>query len=104
MPKGHRRFLEDVAKQPNLHDFIYNHPHQGLGLAYDCTLTGLKAFREAHIQVVTRYIILPARASKQDGDLKGTAGSAIIPFLKQARDETLAQEAENLAGTSEKDQ
>jgi indoleamine 2,3-dioxygenase len=63
----------------------------------------LKAFRNKHIGVVTRYV-LPSKSSKskefgsdvesekERGDLEitGSAGSALIPFLKQMRDETQA--------------
>ena len=108
MPGGHRRFLEDVGKGPNIHDLIQSYKDQNLAVAYHGTLEQLKAFREAHIQVVTRYIVLPARRPQKDGttpdQLKGTAGSAILPFLKLARDETLGSiEATGSTGISKED-
>lgn len=64
----------------------------------------LKAFRDKHIQIVTRYIILQAKLYKKAGssntlrsgisktaektEQKGTGGTSLIPFLKQCRDET----------------
>jgi indoleamine 2,3-dioxygenase len=70
----------------------------------------LRVMRDKHIQIVSRYIILQsrgARAASQPGEpskpavknlataapkdnkkLRGTGGTALIPFLKQARDET----------------
>ncbi|GMF06465.1 unnamed protein product [[Candida] boidinii] len=77
----------------------------------------LKAFRDKHIQLVTRYIIIQAQkaanagssstnkalrtglakssasttssgTSKSKNELRGTGGTALLPFLKQCRDET----------------
>lgn len=89
-----------------------------LCLAYDACLAMLSAFRDKHIAIVARYIISPSREAQarsrsrgsadegpprkrinlataslkrpgQDKDQqRGTGGTALIPFLKQARDET----------------
>src|SRR5690606_28519122 len=93
--------------------------------SYDMCLSALRNFRDKHIQIVSRYIIIPARdAHKHQGvtsgpgkqasrplqeikstnavksakglatvdtakkGFRGTGGTALIPFLKQARDET----------------
>ena len=64
----------------------------------------LTVFRNKHIQIVTRYIILPSRQGKMGGgpqnlassslkkgkeeELTGTGGTTLVPFLKQSRDET----------------
>lgn len=91
---------------------------RALSIAYDACLAMLRSLRDKHIQLVSRYIIVKSRetrshsrslspreapkmqnlamASKQaarDGrpgskKLRGTGGTALIPFLKQARDET----------------
>lgn len=124
MPGPHARFLRDVEGVANIRDFVEaRRDNRGLCLAYDACLAMLSAFRDTHINIVTRYIILPSRESRarsrsrspeaarqrlniasasrqgqrhgdpaQSGDknkkLKGTGGTALIPFLKQARDET----------------
>ncbi|ORY56385.1 Indoleamine 2,3-dioxygenase [Pseudomassariella vexata] len=110
MPGPHARFLEDVASVANIREFVesYSGADRDLGIAYDACLSMLRAFRDIHIAIVTRYIILPSRetrarsrspantrqnlatASKneQHKKVKGTGGTALIPFLKQARDET----------------
>ena len=71
----------------------------------------MTSFRDKHIQIVTRYIIIPAKkgaAAQQAGlnlavasskisageggkkeEIRGTGGTTLIPFLRQARDETL---------------
>lgn len=118
MPGPHRRFLEDVTKVANIREYVEAHQNdRELTVAYDACLAMLRAFREIHINIVTRYIIIKSRESrshsrskspvverrkidiasasrqKDDGgsnkkNLKGTGGTALIPFLKQARDET----------------
>jgi indoleamine 2,3-dioxygenase len=66
---------------------------------------GLRTWRSKHIAIVSKYIIRPAQAAtcvgqsqiveandkeKFNGDeIKGTGGSALVPFLQQARDETI---------------
>jgi indoleamine 2,3-dioxygenase len=121
MPGPHRRFLEDVTLCANIRDFVESHTrNRELSLAYDACLSMLRAFRDKHINIVTRYVVLKSRESrslsrsrspeavrhqpikkniatsttgqsKSGGNkknFKGTGGTALIPFLKQARDET----------------
>lgn len=126
MPGPHARFLRDVEGVANIRSFVEAHTdNQPLCLAYDACLAMLSAFRDTHINIVTRYVVVPSRESRarsrsrspeavrrrvniasasrqvgqqqqeesgQPGDkhkkLKGTGGTALIPFLKQARDET----------------
>lgn len=114
MPGPHARFLNDVSLVSNIREFVHdNQQDSQLSLAYDACLSMLSSFRDKHIAIVTRYIITPSRevrarsrsrspevtrqrlnlavASRKEsnrGDQKGTGGTALIPFLKQARDET----------------
>lgn len=116
MPGPHRRFLEHVASVANIRDYVASHrSNRALCTAFDACLAMLRAFRDKHIQMVSRYIILKSRESRShsrsisprqaapqrlniatnmrrgdDGGrkLRGTGGTALIPFLKQARDET----------------
>uniref|UniRef100_A0A060TDF9 Indoleamine 2,3-dioxygenase n=1 Tax=Blastobotrys adeninivorans TaxID=409370 RepID=A0A060TDF9_BLAAD len=107
MPGPHRRFLEALSQVAEIRDFVIeNSSHTpALTLSYDACLAMLRAFRDKHIQIVTRYIIMQAREAqrkkqpiqtKRDGlagstatkKSRGTGGTALIPFLKQARDET----------------
>ncbi|XXH03290.1 suppressor protein stp22 of temperature-sensitive alpha-factor receptor and arginine permease [Hypoxylon texense] len=114
MPGPHARFLNDVGAVANIRDFVESRAASdpSLGIAYDACLAMLRTFRDIHIAIVTRYIILPSRenrarsrsrspeavrhrqnlatASKNETHkkVKGTGGTALIPFLKQARDET----------------
>ncbi|QKX56955.1 uncharacterized protein TRUGW13939_04063 [Talaromyces rugulosus] len=113
MPGPHRRFLENVGSVANIKDFVQaRRSDKALCLAYDACLAMLRALRDKHIQMVSRYIIIKSReqrrnsqsmtpqavrssivnlANPKSGDNKktrGTGGTALIPFLKQARDET----------------
>ncbi|KAI0006826.1 Indoleamine 2,3-dioxygenase [Xylariaceae sp. FL0662B] len=115
MPGPHARFLNDVGAVANIREFVESRGpgDRALRIAYDACLSMLRAFRDIHIAIVTRYIIVPARANrarsrsrspeavrsrqnlatasrneKHHGKVRGTGGTALIPFLKQARDET----------------
>lgn len=130
MPGPHRRFLERLTSVANIREYVNtHHNNKGLCNAYDSCLAMLRAFRDKHIQIVSRYIIIQAReaqkrlpapetsrklssstpgstkiggnttitlqkirnlatADSSKKGLKGTGGTALIPFLKQARDET----------------
>lgn len=128
MPGPHRRFLQAVESIANLREYVeFNRRDRSLTVAYDACLAMLRALRDKHIQVVSRYIIVKSREARsasrsrgrsgpdsnpgpapprgrgiasisykshgEDGaqkkkKMRGTGGTALIPFLKQARDET----------------
>ncbi|KAI9756996.1 MAG: hypothetical protein M1815_002331 [Lichina confinis] len=132
MPAPHRRFLEHMTAVANIRDYVEARRwDRGLCIAFDACLVMLRAFRDKHIQMVSRFIIVKSRESRSpvaesarlsaspsltkelalvarkstsqspsavidgrapvgDGKkkLRGTGGTALIPFLKQARDET----------------
>ncbi|KAL1387785.1 Indoleamine 2,3-dioxygenase [Phyllosticta capitalensis] len=134
MPGPHRRFLEAVSSVANVRQYVRARPHdRALTTAYDACLAMLRAFRDKHIQLVSRYIIVKSRetrtrsssrsrpgvtnlasgsaaapfkptnvgsvgaervhstadsSSSSNKNIRGTGGTALIPFLKQARDET----------------
>lgn len=115
MPGPHARFLEAVHGVSNIRAYVSaRQSDRALCTAFDACLAMLRAFRDKHIQMVSRYIIVPSRAAPQPTkalnlasanrrqaatigsvgmekakkDLRGTGGTALIPFLKQARDET----------------
>ncbi|KAK4186773.1 Indoleamine 2,3-dioxygenase [Podospora australis] len=132
MPGPHRRFLNDVQSVANIREYVeQNRSNTELCVAYDACLAMLRALRDKHIAIVTRYIVLPSKevrarsrspevarrkvnlatasrqqpqgiaydargaanaaqkaADEKKSNLKGTGGTALISFLKQARDET----------------
>lgn len=118
MPGPHRRFLEHVGSVANIREYVEaRRSDKALCLAYDASLAMLRALRDKHIQMVSRYIIVKSREQRRNSrsispqaersttlnlanaksatnapgakkSLRGTGGTALIPFLKQARDET----------------
>jgi indoleamine 2,3-dioxygenase len=108
MPREHRVFLHNTAKLPSLRDYVESRPDDvRLFCAYNGCLQELSNWRSRHIGVVTTHIITQSRNEKPVGKrpdpeevtdglsvvdeskLQGTGGSALIPFLKQAKKETL---------------
>ncbi|KAL4922334.1 Indoleamine 2,3-dioxygenase [Aspergillus aurantiobrunneus] len=115
MPGPHRRFLEMLTRSSNVRQFA-----MGCNLgslvrdAYNTAVMSLGSFRDKHIQIVTRYIIMasklppPGKAptrlnlatttytqmkysgEKASAGFSGTGGTDLIPFLKQTRDATKA--------------
>ncbi|EGV60303.1 tryptophan 2,3- dioxygenase [Yamadazyma tenuis] len=109
MPRPHREFLQKIESISTISEYVTSRRDQypELTLSYDASLAMLKSFRDKHIQIVTRYIILQAkkgsklgssstmrsglaksRSKKKEEEQRGTGGTALLPFLKQCRDET----------------
>lgn len=66
MPGPHARFLEQVSRVANIRSFVQEHKYdRALGLAFDACLAMLSAFRDKHIQIVSRYIIIQSNAAKK---------------------------------------
>lgn len=112
MPGPHRRFLEHIGSMANIRSYVsHQSPDHPVVHAFNTAVDSLTRFRDKHILLVTRYIIMPSRKplseakptrlnlavsstllqssynAKSDG-LTGTGGTKLIPFLKQSRDET----------------
>lgn len=107
MPIKHREFLEHLTLVAHIRDYVLANSDRepALIISYDACLAMLRNFRDKHIQIVSRYIIIPSQQAKKQKDNltkreglavssdkkkveRGTGGTALIPFLKQARDET----------------
>ncbi|QPG73486.1 hypothetical protein FOA43_000797 [Brettanomyces nanus] len=118
MPGKHAKFLNHLAKVNIIRDYVTSRAlsHPDLLLSYNAAVAMMKTFRDKHIQIVTRYIVLQAQKSQNLGSegaktiraglakgrapqksmqLKGTGGTALLPFLKQCRDETGSTAAGN---------
>lgn len=93
MPGPHRRFLNDLSRVSNLRQFVVGYPGTAgdeLRAAYDNCVLGLARFRDVHMQIVRRYILLPSGYSKRNtGKEIGTGGTQLVSFLKQVRTETI---------------
>ncbi|KAJ9134154.1 Indoleamine-dioxygenase pyrrole-dioxygenase [Pleurostoma richardsiae] len=115
MPGPHRRFLERVARMGSIRNLALQPAadtpeEQQLHDAYTNATKTLAEFRNKHLQIVTRYIVIPSTQQRhrptreinlatatftaqshqetQSTELTGTGGTALLPFLKQSRDET----------------
>ena len=111
MPGGHRRFLADVSKIANIREYVVSDPRNAaLQNAYNACLEKLVLYRNIHVQIVSRYFVIPSRAAARSTlpqtepgtagrvpasdaapDKKialGTGGTAPVEFLKQVRNET----------------
>ncbi|KAF2029117.1 Indoleamine 2,3-dioxygenase [Setomelanomma holmii] len=111
MPGPHARFLDDVEAVANIRSYVDGHRNNiELLTAFDEAVAALSGFRDKHIALVTRYIIIPSRMAKpanlikrrdiasastelafekpQTQELVGTGGTKLIPFLRTSRDET----------------
>lgn len=106
MPRQHREFLAKIDAETNIRDVVMAHKDNAdLVLSYDACLAMIKLFRDKHIQIVTRYVVLQAKKAllmglsltlrsglaktkKAGVEEKGTGGTLLLPFLKQCRDET----------------
>jgi indoleamine 2,3-dioxygenase len=103
MPGKHRDFLKAVSALPSIRPFVQeNASNSALQEAYNQCVSHLRSWRGSHIAVVSKYIVRPARLAagaaqkttrdspddEKDDSLTGTGGSALIPFLRQSKDET----------------
>ena len=129
MPGQHRRFVEHLASVANVRQYVESvgaESRMDAGAvqdAYDACIAMLRRFRDLHLQIVSRFIIVPANAKKQlasstttssssshrpdrgiatieaknKKEIRGTGGTFLMPFLKQARDETIEKAAGEFA-------
>ncbi|KAF2225906.1 Indoleamine 2,3-dioxygenase [Elsinoe ampelina] len=107
MPGPHARFLNEVCEVANIREYVESRPRDGeLTLAFNDAVASLTVFRNKHLNLVSRYIIVPSRQPKPVGksvrqdlatacstivsgqELVGTGGTKLLPFLKQTRDDT----------------
>lgn len=111
MPEPHRRFLKHVSRMDSLKDFARQQPatsgeQRRMQQSFRDATLALAEFRSKHMQMVTRYIVVPSRrqrdaaaslvtpcskvpTTQKKTGLTGTGGTDLIPFLKQTREETL---------------
>ncbi|KAL2858032.1 Indoleamine 2,3-dioxygenase [Aspergillus pseudoustus] len=115
MPGPHRRFLEMLTRNSNIRTFAMSHKLDSpVRDAYNAAVMAMGVFRDKHIQIVTRYIIMASKLPPPEkepvrlnlatstsnrmknsdgtvsGGVNGTGGTDLIPFLKQTRDATKA--------------
>ncbi|KAL7270271.1 Indoleamine 2,3-dioxygenase [Rhizina undulata] len=71
MPGPHRRFLEHLALVANIRDYVGSHRDDtALSHAYDDCLKALASFRDKHLQVVSRYIVIQSQEAKRKASIQ----------------------------------
>ncbi|KAF9459939.1 Indoleamine 2,3-dioxygenase [Collybia nuda] len=98
MPRRHREFLAQLVSNPfSLRELVANAKDACLQEAYNGAVLALKEFRDAHMIIVTLYIIGPGRRAAREaaeagltreGPVKGSAGGDLARLLKDFRDRT----------------
>jgi indoleamine 2,3-dioxygenase len=116
MPGPHNRFLTWLSTHSTVRPYILTFsPNHKIVMAYNSAVAAFAGFRDKHLKLVARYIIAPSRNPKgpssplgerrpsslnlasatksnvdepEKGHAQGTGGTALIPFLKQTREET----------------
>ncbi|KAE8329724.1 Indoleamine 2,3-dioxygenase [Aspergillus sergii] len=109
MPGPHRRFLERIPLHANMREFVKRHPcDEDLHAAYASAVCMLRSLRNAHLRMVSRYIIVESKRKEavscyiynireNGGVLRGTGGTPLVQFLKRIRDDTNYRESMFLA-------
>ncbi|XP_068167043.1 indoleamine 2,3-dioxygenase 2-like [Antennarius striatus] len=103
MPPPHRKLIEDISLRSSLKTFVQQQVNEELNQAFTQCVTKLLTFRNHHINVASRFIVIPASCAKrtvaqkkgqllsktpeQSNEL-GTGGSNFMTFLKTVRNET----------------
>ncbi|KAI8627786.1 IDO-domain-containing protein [Xylariaceae sp. FL1651] len=108
-PTPHRKFLANVSRMSRIKELVFSNQispgWEPLYQSYQDAIKALGEFRTAHIQIVTRYIVVPSKKPAPSSvmnlatafsrpnrgatmELAGTGGTELIPFLRMTRDET----------------
>ena len=89
MPRGHREFLNKLESMPSVRDFCRESGDAEVIAAYNSVVQELVEFRNNHIKLVTRYVVMQVPHSVNPAlDEKGTGGTDLIQFLKRVREDT----------------
>ncbi|XP_054467324.1 indoleamine 2,3-dioxygenase 1 [Anoplopoma fimbria] len=106
MPPAHKLLIQDISLQSSLKSFVQQQASERLNQAFQHCVENLLALRSYHINVVSRFITVPAARARQlrnqslelEAEMisraptaleeRGTGGSGIMTFLKTVRDQT----------------
>ncbi|XP_055272251.1 indoleamine 2,3-dioxygenase 1 [Moschus berezovskii] len=98
MPPAHQSFLLSLKSRPSVRDFVLSKGNAVLQETYNECVQAMVSLRNYHLQVVVKYIVIPAsrqskaeRSSEEasEKESKGTGGTNIMDFLKTVRSKTV---------------
>ncbi|XP_014438125.2 indoleamine 2,3-dioxygenase 1 [Tupaia chinensis] len=95
MPPAHRDFIRSLESGPSVRKFVLSEEDAGLQEAYDKCVNALVSLRSYHLQIVTKYVVIPARQQSKGDKVaeeqghKGTGGTSLMNFLKSVRSTTM---------------
>lgn len=99
MPSGHAAFLAHLETEPSLRDFVLEQPFDSpVTKTYNAAVTQLRIFRDIHIQIVTRYIVLPSRNPRKElsAEVGVNLATASLVKLSQGVKEIASREGDNI--------